>query len=176
MRTLNPQDELRRLFRGLVEQVFMADVGICSPALTDYLGRLLTDFVHMDRIYRLRTVDGRVIREVSRLQAEADLGPVAGEAAWERLINRYIGDFSLFWTGVYPELLRPRRRHGVDRVREYVLQGKRGYGVAGELSSEGDVPPAELLFDLSEQFESCAHGLHLVRESWQRLSQRPGHN
>lgn len=92
---------LRRLFRGLVEQVFMAELGVCDTRLTDYLSALLGDFVHVDAIYRLRTVDGEVIREVSRAEAEAYLGPEVDGTCRTRLINRYIGDFTLFWTGVY---------------------------------------------------------------------------
>jgi hypothetical protein len=160
---------LRRLFGGLVEQVFMAELGICDTHLTDYLSALLSDFVHIDAIYRLRTVDGVVIREVSRAQAEAYLGPEIAGAARTRVINRYIGDFTLFWTGVYPESLRSRRRGGVNRLEEYLIHGKRSYGIASELSDQSADPPAVLLRQLSQEFESCVHGLHLVRESWEQL-------
>lgn len=176
MRAVNPQHELRRLFAGLVEQAFFSDMGICVPALTDYLSGMLAEFVHMDCIYRMHDVDGRIIRELSRIQAAADLGPAVGQARRDRLVNQYIGDFSLFWTGMYPEMLRPRRQGGVDRVREFMLQGKRGYGIASELSRAGDAPPGDLLWSLSDQFECCAHGLHLVRQSWQQLTRGPRQN
>ena len=176
MHLVNPEDELRRLFGGLVEQVFNAEVGICAPALTDYLSGMLADFVHMDRIYRIRTLDGQAIRDVSRLQAEADLEPDTDKPARIRLINRYIGDFTLFWTGLYPETLQSRRHFGVDRLHEYMLQGKHGYGRAGELSCPDDVPSPELLYELSQQFECCVHGLHLVRENWNNISHGPHDN
>ena len=158
---------LRRLFRGLVEQVFMTEIGVCDTQLTDYLSALLSDFVHVDAIYRLRTVDGKVIRELSRAGAEAYLGPDVDGTYRTRLINRYIGDFTLFWAGVYPESLRAR--NGPNRLREYLLQGRRSYGIASELSNDDAEPPPALLRQLSEEFESCVHGLHLVREGWQRL-------
>jgi hypothetical protein len=172
----NPADELRRMFSGLIEQVFIADLGVCSPALTDYLSNLLAGFIHVDQIYRLRTVDGEVIREVSRLQAEADTGLELDQPERERVVQRYIGDFSLFWTGIYPETLQARPRYGVDRLREYVLQGKRGYELAGELTGRDDIPPADLLHDLSTNFEPCMHGLHMVRENWEQLARGPRHN
>jgi hypothetical protein len=158
---------LRRLFRGLVEQVFMTEMGICDIRLTDYLSALLTDFVHVDAIYRLRTVDGSVIREMSHAEAEAYLGPDVDATRRTRIINRYIGDFTLFWTGVYPENLR--RRGGVNRLHEYLLQGRRSYGIASDLTTPDLHPPAALLRRLSEEFESCVHGLHLVREGWEQL-------
>jgi hypothetical protein len=166
---------LRRLFGGLVEQVFMTDIGICDTGLTDYLSAMLSEFVHVDAIFRLRTVDGEVIREVSRVEAEAYLGPEVDGTLRRRLVNRYIGDFTLFWTGVYPEGLRARGG-GVDRLHEYLLQGRRSYGIASELSSDQAEPPAALLRKLSDEFEACVHGLHLVRESWQRLGPPDGRN
>ena len=176
MRAINPKDELRRLFGGIVEQTFIADVGICAPSVTDYLAGLLAEFIHVDQIYRMHTVDGEAIREISRVQADADLGVAVDAAVRERLIQRYIGDFALFWTGLYPETLRPRRHFGVDRLREYVLQGKRGYELASELSCPDDIPPRMLLHELSLHFESCVQGLHLVRENWEQLSRGPRQN
>jgi hypothetical protein len=166
---------LRRLFDGLVEQIFMVDLGMCDPALTGYLGDMLADFVHVDRIYRLRTVDHTVIRELSQMEALADLGPDLDETRRRRLINKYIGDFTLFWTGVYPEHLRPRPGV-VSRLEAYLLQGKRSYGIASELTREHDRPPAEILHRLSEQFEYCVHGLQLVRAGWEQLSKGPDRN
>lgn len=171
---LSPQHPLRKLFAGLVEHVFMVDVGICDPALTDYVGALLADFVHVDRIYRLHAVDGEVIRDLSRMEAEADLGPDIPHTARQRLVNKYIGDFTLFWAGVYPEFLRPRHQGGVDGLHRYLLQGKHSYGVASELTRPDDDPPRELLLHLSDQFEYCVHGLQLVRAGWERLGESAG--
>jgi hypothetical protein len=160
---------LRKLFDGLVEQAFMMEMGICDTRLTDYLSTMLSGFVHVDAIYRLRTVDGEVIREVSQAEADAYLGPGIGGTVRRRVINRYIGDFTLFWAGVYPESLRPRCA-GVDRLHEYVLRGRRSYGIASELSCEDAEPPATLLRKLSQEFESCVYGLRLVREGWEQLA------
>ncbi|MBU0639547.1 MAG: hypothetical protein KKB50_11830 [Planctomycetes bacterium] len=172
---IRPDHPLRTLFRGLVEQVFMTELGVCDLKLIDYLGNLLLDFVHMDRIYRMQTVDGEVIRDVSRLQAEACLGGEYSEAEREWLINRYIGDFTLFWSGVYPEHLHPSRNRGL-KLHGYLVQGKRSYGIASALSPSDVVPPAALLRQLSEQFELCVHGLHLVRANWEHESQPPSDN
>ncbi len=169
-------DPLRQLFDGLVEHVFLVEMGLCDPGVTAYLARLLAEFVHIDHIYRLQTVDREAIREISRMEALADLGPDVTDTERKRLINKYIGDFTLFWTGVYPEHLRARHQGGVDRLREYLLQGKRSYGIACDLTRVNDAPPADVLQQLSEQFEYCVHGLHLVREEWERLSEGPGCN
>ena len=167
---------LRRLFDGLIEQVFMVDMGICDTTVTSYLGDLLADFIHVDRIYRLRTVDSRVIRDISEMEALADLGPDVNETRRRRLINKYIGDFTLFWTGIYPENLRPRMQAGANRLETYLRQGKVSYGIASELTAAREQPPAAVLQQLSEQFEYCVHGLHLVRANWERIGRQTGQN
>src|SRR5262245_13390947 len=106
---------LRKLFSGMVEQVFMSEVGICDPQLTEYLGDMLADFVQVDRIYPMQSADGQAICEVSRMEADACLGPEIDAATRTLVLNRFIGDFTLFWAGVYPEHLRLRRRSGGDR-------------------------------------------------------------
>ncbi len=176
MAPLGRGNPLRKLFDGLVQQVFMVDLGICDLSLTDYLGDMLADFVHMDQIYRLRSIDGDVIREISRMEAEASLGAELTETRRRRLINKYIGDFTLFWTGVYPEHLRARHQSGLDRLVPYLRQGKLSYEIASELTAPREQPPAEVLQQLSEQFEYCVHGLHLVREGWERLARSARQN
>lgn len=170
---IGPDHPLRRLFSGMVEQVFMVELGICDPKLTDYMASILTDFVHVDQIFRLRNVDGTAIREVSRMEAEAQLGLQAAGTQRTATVYRYIGDFTLFWTGLYPEALR-LRSGGADRLTEYVLQGKRSYGIASELVSADQSPSQSLLRDLSERFEHCVHGLHLVRGAWSAGGSRHG--
>ena len=164
-----PDNPLRRLFSGLVEQVFMSDLGICSVEVTDYISDILVDFIHVDHIHRLQTVDGASIRELSRMEADAYVGPDGSEKLRAWLVHKHIGDFTLFWTGVYPENLNPRRRSGADAIREYLLQGKRSYGIASELTDSGSRPSAAVLRNLGEQFEYCVHGLHKVREGWEQL-------
>jgi hypothetical protein len=174
--SLETKTSLRRLFDGLVEQVFFTDIGLCDTVVTEYLGSLLADFVHIDRICRLRTVSGEVIRDVARMEADAVLGPDIDETQRRRIINKYIGDFTLFWAGVYPEQLHARRHHGVGLLEPYVVQGKMSYGIASELTGADDQPPADVLRRLSLGFEWCVHGLHLVRNEWERLGRTPRRN
>lgn len=176
MQALNPFDELRTLFRGLIEQAFFSELGLCVPQVTDYLTDMLAEFVHVDQIYRLCTVDGGAIRDISAFHTETKLPPDASELTRVRVLHRYVGDFSLFWTGMHPESLRGRHQAGVDRMREYVLQGKRGYDIASDLSSDEDAPPGMLLRELSLHFEPCARGLMLVRQSWEQVGRPPRSN
>ncbi|MFQ6047980.1 MAG: hypothetical protein ACE5K7_01280 [Phycisphaerae bacterium] len=160
---------LGRFFRGLVEQTFYVDLGMCDPQLAGYLSGLLTQFVHIDQIFALRNATGRRIEDVAEMVSEAYLGPGVSEAVRRRIVHRHIGDFTLFWTGVYPEGLRrlraPQRK---DHLVDYLQQGKRSYAIASDLTPAEQEPSAQLLRRLSEKFEFCVYGLGLVRKGWER--------
>jgi hypothetical protein len=162
---------LRKWFAGLVESSFQTQIGVCDPSLLEYLAELLTEFIHVERIHSLADGSGRRVEDVAgmlyRVEAEAD--PSGRRDERLRAIHRHIGDYTLFWTGVYPENLRRlRRRQERDELIPYFEQGKRSYSIASQLSDEGTVPPRRLLETLSREFEYCVYGLGLVRQEWEK--------
>ena len=165
---------LERLFTGLTQNVFHVELGVADSSLTDYLVGLLVRFVRQDKLYKVRTVTGKRIQEVAGMLLEAD----ARISSARREVHRHIGDFALFWTGVYPESLKTMQGEGRrDHFLDYCQQGKRAYSVASMLpgDSEDDKTPA-LLGRLSHQFELCAYGLNQVRREWENSddNERPG--
>lgn len=172
MRTLIPPDSpLHRLFAGLVEHVFFVDFGVCEPPIVQYLANLLTQFTHVDNIYCLQDARGRPLEEIAEMIADTDLGPETTGQQRTWLIHRHIGDYTLFWTGVYPEgLRRLQMPHRADHFIDFLHQGKRSYAIASDLGDEDSDPPPPLLRRLSEDFELCMHGLGRVRQGWERLS------
>jgi hypothetical protein len=157
---------LRRFFAGVAENTFQAQLGVADPPLIDYISDLLTRFVRCEAMYRVRNLAGRPLREVAEMMVEAQHR--VGDA--QREVHRHIGDFALFWTGVYPEALR--RLHGTsaaDQLLDYRVEGKRSYWIASTIETEQpDKPSAEVLERLSRQFELCAYGLREVRRSWEQ--------
>jgi hypothetical protein len=167
---------LRRLFAGLVESTFYTELGICDPKLVDYLADLLVAFVHVDSLHALRAADGKCLDQIGLILAASLHGESSSDFPHEFSIHRRIGDYALFWTGLYPERLRlTRRPTWSDGVREYVAQGKRSYAIASDLGGEDSQPPSALLRRLSVEFESCVHGLGLVRKSWEHEETRDHH-
>ena len=90
---------LYQFFTGLTEYVFQTRLGVADPPLLEYISALLARFVHTDSIYKIRNLGGRRLEEVAQMliEAEARMGDARRE------VHRHIGDFTLFWTGVYPE-------------------------------------------------------------------------
>ena len=86
--------------------------------------------------------------------AEAESAP---DADRRRECHRHVGDFTLFWTGVYPEALgKLQGSDSPDHLINYQQQGKRSYYLASTLD-DGDEAP--VLRRLSHEFELCAFGL-----------------
>lgn len=155
---------LDRFFTGLSEHIFQTRLGVTDVQLVDYLSGLLTRFVRTDAVHQVRQGSGRPATEVVQLLSEADRR--IGVA--KRDVHRHIGDFTLFWSGMYPESLRQTRSANcTDGFLDYCQQGKRAYRIAAEIEG-GDKPPAcDLLLRLSEQFEMCAYGLREIRREWE---------
>jgi hypothetical protein len=167
MQSLRPDHPLRRLFAGLAEHAFLDTLGIGDPRLIDYLSALLSRFIHMDALYRLSNAHGRRLEEVADMILDAESLPVEGRT--RREVYRHIGDFTLFWTGVYPEALsRLRSVLRKDHFIDYCEQGKRSYYIASTFEEEPYREEAPLLRRLSDEFELCAYGLTQVRREWER--------
>ncbi len=167
MAPVEPHHPLRRLFAGLTEQTFLATLGVADPLLVDYLSALLSRFLHMDAIYRLRNATGRRLEEVADMMFEAESLPP--ESRTRREFHRHIGDFTLFWTGVFPEGLNRRSAGRKDYFIDYCEQGKRSYYIASTFEEDDFREEAPVLRRLSVEFELCAYGLNRVRQEWERL-------
>jgi chemotaxis methyl-accepting protein methylase len=152
------------MFAGLSEYVFHSKLGIVDTEVVDYVSSLLTRFIRLDGLQKVRRTDGSLATEVFSMVQEAEKR--VGDA--KREIHRHIGDFTLFWSGVYPEALREMRSAAsVDHFVNYCAQGKRAYRIASTLDTSRPVADSSLLHRMSEQFEMCAYGLREVRREWE---------
>ena len=167
MESISRDHPLRRLFTGLVEHAFCTEVGMCDPALTDYLTNLLVDFTHVDRLNAIRNARGKRLDQIAAMLAVISDEPPMSAVERDRTMYRHIGDFTLFWAGVYPEHLNRARGYPSDVLLNYVTQGKRSYAIVSQLADEDAVPPPSLFRHLSEDFEFCLYGLGLVRHNWE---------
>lgn len=164
-------NSLRRFFSGLAEHVFEARLGVADPPLVDYLSDMLLRFTSSEQFVRIRALDGRPIEEVADMMSEGQQR--IGSA--RREVHRHIGDIALFWTGVYPEVLkRMRSGYQKDCFIDYCRQGKQAYFVAATIDSQpNDDPPCDVLERLGTQFDMCAYGLGEIRRQWEHHDSGP---
>jgi hypothetical protein len=160
---------VRRFFAGLTEFAFHTRLGVADPPLVDYITELLARFVRSDALYPVRSTRGVRLVQVADMLVEAQhrQGPA------RRQVHRHIGDFTLFWTGVYPEVADALRRGSKDALIDYPQQGKRAYYIASTIPVEEtaaklqEATETEVLARLSEQFDLCVYGLGEVRKQWE---------
>lgn len=164
MKSSQPSKTLHRFFAGVAEQTFQSRLGVADPPLIDYISDLLIRFIRFDTVISIRNLSGRPVEEIGRMLAEAE----ARIGLARREVHCHIGDFTLFWTGVYPESLRARQQAEVDRYGAYCASGKRSYYIASTIETDREEDAsAEVLQRLSDQFEMCAYGLREARRQWE---------
>lgn len=167
MESISQDHPLRRLFAGLVEHAFCSEVGMCNPTLTGYLVDLMVDFTRTDRHNAIHDARGKRLDQIAAVLAIMSDDIPSDPTKRDRVLYRHIGDYALFWAGVYPEQLHRSSHDPSDVLLDYVSQGKRSYAIVSELSGQDDSLPPSLFRDLSDDFESCLYGLGLVRRGWE---------
>ncbi len=168
MESIRRDHPLRRLFAGLVEHAFCEKLGVCDPRLTDYVAGLLVDFTHVDRLTAIRNAQGKDLTQIAAmLSVMSEDRPLSGSER-DRSVYQSIGDYTLFWAGLFPEQLKRTAKKSSDILVDYVSQGKRCYAIVSELAGEDDVPPSSMFRHLSDDFEFCLFGLGQVRRGWER--------
>ncbi|HXH06678.1 MAG TPA: hypothetical protein VNI83_08810 [Vicinamibacterales bacterium] len=169
---IGPDHPLRRLFETLVRRRFFHDVQLPDTEVAQYVARLLTDFTHVDNLYRLRDARGRRLDEVAEMLVESNPLLAARSFDREREVRKHIGDYTLFFTGLFPEAVAalPRLRPlSVDRFVDYVRAGKESYAVVAAFDVFEYRSEAPLFRRLSDRFELCVLGLNLVKRDLELL-------
>lgn len=155
------EDVLHRLFAGAAEQTFETELGLADPPLIEYLVGLLLRFLRQEAIYRVRDTAGHRLTQVVDMVVEAE----HRAAQSRREIYRHIGDFTLFFSGVFPEHLpRLQAPDCKDHLVDYCQQGKRSYLIAASYADDDESrEQAPVLRHLGEEFELCSEGLNRIR-------------
>jgi hypothetical protein len=161
---------LSRLFFGLAERNLFEGVGLCEPDIASYLGDLLVRFTHVDNVYRIRDARGKRLEDVGEMLLESN--PLISGASFdrEREMRKHIGDYTLFFTGLFPESLKRRSRSlRLDYFVDYIEAGKESYYIVSQFTSGEYEKRAPLFRKLSDVFDYCVLALNLVARDLEQL-------
>lgn len=162
---------LRVLFSTLCRKNVLGVARLQRPDIADYLGDLLSRFVHVDELRRVRDAMGRPLEDVGEMLLEADRRERTGYFLPAREVRRHIGDFILFFLGMFPEWVKA---HATTRLPgmyvEWSKEGKRSYRIVSEFRFGPFEREASFYAALADHFEVCAFGLNLVRDDLRKLS------
>lgn len=162
----NSTHPLYGVFSNALRQAFDArSEASWDDDVESYLADLLMQFLHMDRILAIRNLSGQKVISVAEMVIEGDVLANADSFDRERQVHKHIGDYILFWAGIYPEYLRRiKADHGADVLCDYLSQGKHSYYVVSTFDYGRYTDEAPTFRKLSFGFESYARCLKRVRE------------
>ena len=157
---------LNQLFQELVRRNFDEFVGIRDAEVSSYVANLLTEFCHSEQLYRIRDGAGRPLHDVGEMLMESD--PVYGPAPSfdrERQVRKHIGDYSLFFTGMFPESINHwrLRRQRLENLIDFMKAGKESYFIVSKFEHFEYARVAPLFKRLAQEFERCVVGLNMVK-------------
>lgn len=175
---------LRQLFREASGWAFQhaqfPEPGARDSRLRSYLSEeLLTRFLHVDQLYRLRDARGRPLADVAEMLTEGEGSGISPETR-ALSVQRHVGDYTLFVLGIFPESLQRlsrdwRRRDSVmvqlgdllvpfrDPGEYYQEAGRRAYRRAAEISRETGAAEADIFDKLSHFFRTYEQVMGLIR-------------
>ena len=163
---------LQDLFLALVERNFSEVIGLRNHEVQEYVAAMLTEFCSAENLFKIRAADGRALHDVGEMLLESD--PVYGEAPSfdrERQVRKHIGDYTLFFTGMFPESINHwrLRRQRLEGFVDFMRAGKESYYIVSKFEFFEYAKVAPLFKHLASDFESCVYGLNLVKNELQEM-------
>ena len=151
-----PSDHpIRTLFRQLTERG-LGQSNLHDRDTIQYVTNLLTDFVHVENMHRVKDESGRRIEYLFEILALAssEMCP-----AVRRDYYKHLGDLTLFNLGLFPESLT--YGHRTVSPDYYAETGRRSYTIVADMDCA--TRSTVVYRKLSDQFEQCVVGLNWVK-------------
>ncbi len=162
-----PDHPLRKLFRKALDFGFQANPSEKEDVENYIEDHILCQFIHRDRLYKIRDAAGRPLEDIADLLAEGDVRIHAASFPREFEVHKHIGDYTLFMLGMFPTALARRTGKefllgrliipGSSLSEQYELQGRRSYRLAAEFKDRA------LFAKLSANFVLYRNVLEMAR-------------
>ena len=122
--------------------------------------------------YKIHDSSNRPLPDVGEMLMESD--PVYGPAPSfdrERQVRKHIGDYTLFFAGMFPESINHfrLRRQRLENLVEWVKAGKESYYIVSKFEHFEYAKVAPLFASFSKNFEECVYGLNMVKNDLQEM-------
>ena len=162
---------LQRFFQEVVERNY-SEIGMRSSEVQAYVANLLAEFCESETLYKISTADGRRLCDLGEMLLESD--PVYGPAPSfdrERQVRKHIGDYALFFSGMFPEGLNQYRlrRTRMEGLLDFVKAGKESYYIVSKFEHFEYAKVAPLFRKMSNEFERLVYGLNHVKNELEEL-------
>jgi hypothetical protein len=163
---------LQQLFLDLVGRHYAEEIGLRDPQIVGYVSHLLGEFCDTEQLFKIRNGAGSPLTDVGEMLVESN--PVYGPAPSfdrERQVRKHIGDYTLFFTGMFPESINHfrLRRNRIESFIDWMKAGKESYYIVSKFEFFEYSKVAPIFAKLSDNFESCVYGLNQVKNELQEM-------
>jgi hypothetical protein len=163
---------LQRLFQDLVGRHYAEEIGIRDPQVVAYVSQLLAEFCDAEQLYKIHDAANRPLTDLGQMLLESD--PVYGPAPSfdrERQVRKHIGDYVLFFAGMFPESINHfrLRRHRLENLVEWIKAGKESYYIVSKFEHFEYAKVAPMFANLAKNFEECVYGLNMVKNDLEEM-------
>jgi hypothetical protein len=168
-----PDDHpLQKLFAELVGRHYAEEIGLRDQELIGYVAHVLTEFCDVEQLFKIHNAAGKPLTDVGEMLMESN--PLFGPAPSfdrERQVRKHIGDYTLFFTGMFPESINhfQLRRHRLESFIDWMKAGKESYYIVSKFDCFEYTKVAPLFERLSDHFEQCVYGLNCVKNELQEM-------
>jgi hypothetical protein len=172
LKMISESHPLQELFQDLVGRHYAHEIGIRDPQIVAYVSHLLAEFCDAEHLYKVHDGCDRTLADVGEMLLESD--PVYGPAPSfdrERQVRKHIGDYTLFFAGMFPESINHfrLRRQRLENFVEWVKAGKESYYIVSKFEHFEYAKVAPLFATLSKNFEGCVYGLNMVKNDLEEM-------
>jgi len=163
---------LQQLFLEMVGRHYAQEIGIRDPQIVNYVSQLLAEFCDSEQLFKIRSENGKPLSDVGEMLIESN--PVYGPAPSfdrERQVRKHIGDYTLFFTGMFPESINHfrLRKNRLEGFVDWMKAGKESYYIVSKFEHFEYAKVAPLFASLSTHFEQCVFGLNQVKNELQEM-------
>ncbi len=163
---------LQKLFVEMVGRHYAEEIGLRDPQIVAYVAHLLTEFCDAEQLFNIHNAAGKPLNDVGEMLLESD--PIYGPAPSfdrERQVRKHIGDYTLFFAGMFPESINHYRlrRDRLESLIDWVKAGKESYYIVSKFEYFEYAKVAPLFASLSSHFEECVYGLNRVKNELQEM-------
>jgi hypothetical protein len=156
----------------MVGRHYAEEIGLRDQELIGYVAHLLTELCDAEQLFKIHNAAGKALTDVGDLLVESN--PVFGPAPSfdrERQVRKHIGDYTLFFTGMFPESINHLRlrRYRLESFIDWMKAGKESYYIVSKFDAFEYTKVAPLFERLSQNFEQCVYGLNCVKNELQEM-------
>jgi hypothetical protein len=148
-----------KVFFGKLVKMSFYDLGKEKDLqAASYITDMLAEFVKVERLYKIKNAEGKSVETVVDMLLENQSGSKE-DSDLEREMRKYIGDFTLFMTGIFRDYIIKR-----SYLRYYINEGTKSYFLVSRFDLEAGKGDPIMFSKLSHDFEFYSGALDYMKK------------